>query len=154
MRIVRLDRTFDAVFVHDAVDYMTSEADLRRAIETAFVHCSPGGVAVFVPDQTRETFEPSSDNGGADDADGRGVRYLEWTWDPNPEDSWTLTEYAFLLREADGSVWVVHETHRHGLFEREVWLRLLTEAGFESSAVTERTTEERTARELFIGRRP
>lgn len=36
MRTVRLGRTFDAVFVHDAVDYMTSEADLRQAIETAF----------------------------------------------------------------------------------------------------------------------
>lgn len=41
MRTVRLGRTFDAVFVHDAVDYMTSEDDLRHVIETAFVHCRP-----------------------------------------------------------------------------------------------------------------
>ena len=53
MRTVRLGRTFDAVFVHDAVDYMTTEADLRRAIETAFAHCRPGGIAVFVPDRPR-----------------------------------------------------------------------------------------------------
>ena len=52
MRTVRLGRTFDAVFIHDAIDYMTTEDDLRRAIETAFVHCRPGGVAVFVPDRT------------------------------------------------------------------------------------------------------
>ena len=57
MRTVRLGRTFDAVFVHDAVDYMTSEVDLRRAVETAFAHCRPGGIAVFVPDCTRESFE-------------------------------------------------------------------------------------------------
>src|SRR5262245_35687518 len=32
MRTVRLGRTFDAVFVHDAVSYMTTEADLFSAI--------------------------------------------------------------------------------------------------------------------------
>jgi SAM-dependent methyltransferase len=154
MRSLRLDRSFDAVFVHDAVDYMTSEADARRAVETAFVHCRPGGVAVFVPDATRETFEPSSDHGGTDGADGRGVRYLDWTWDPDPGDTWTLTEYAFLLRHADGSVRVVHETHRLGLFGREDWLRFLAEAGFDAGAVTEETSEDRTPRELFVGHRP
>jgi len=154
MRTVRLGRTFDAVFVHDAVDYMTTEADLRHAIETAFVHCRPGGVAVFVPDHTAETFEASSDHGGTDDAGGRGVRFLEWTWDPDPADTWILTEYAFLLRDARGSVQVVHETHRTGLFSREVWLRLLAGAGFDPDAVTERTSEDRTPRELFVARRP
>ena len=82
------------------------------------------------------------------------MRYLEWAWDPDPADTWTLTEYAFLLREADGSVHVVHETHRLGLFSRDVWLRILAEAGFEPDAVTEQTTEDRTPRELFVGRRP
>ena len=33
MRTVRLGRQFDCVFVHDAVVYMLTEADLRRAIE-------------------------------------------------------------------------------------------------------------------------
>lgn len=114
MRTVRLGRRFDAVFVHDAVDYMASEADLVRAVGTAWVHCRPGGLAVFVPDSVAETFEESSDHGGSDGVDGRGVRYLEWTWDPDPADDWTRTEYAFLLRDADGSVWVAHETHRWG----------------------------------------
>ena len=143
MRTVRLGRSFDAVFVHDAVDYMTDEADLRRAMETAFAHCRPGGIAVLVPDRTAETFEPGTDHDGNDAADGRGVRYLEWVWDPDPGDSWVLTEYVFLLRDADGSVRVVHETHRTGLFGRATWLRLLAEAGFEPGAVTEETTEDR-----------
>ncbi len=84
MRSVRLGRGFDCVFVHDAIDYMTTEADLRQAIETAFVHCRPGGVAVFGPDHTKETFEEPTDHGGSDGDGGRGVRYLEWSWDPNP----------------------------------------------------------------------
>lgn len=154
MRTVRLGRSFDAVFVHDAVDYMTSEDELRRAIETAFVHCRPGGIAVFVPDCTTETFEATSDHGGSDAPDGRGVRFLEWTWDPVPDDTWTVTEYAFLLRDAEGTVRVVHESHRCGLFSRDVWLGLVAGAGFEPSAVAEETSDERARREFFVGRRP
>lgn len=154
MRAVRLGHAFDAVFVHDAVDYMANETDLRQAIETAFVHCRPGGIALFIPDHTAETFEATSDHGGNDDDNGRGVRYLEWVWDPDPTDTWIVTEYAFLLRNADGSVRVVHETHRTGLFGRDVWLRLLADVGFESNAIPEQTTEDRTPRELFVGHRP
>jgi SAM-dependent methyltransferase len=157
MRTLRLGRTFDAVFTHDAVAYMTSEAELRQAIDTAFVHCRPGGIAVFVPDRIADTFEETTGHGGSDDKDGRGARaarYLEWTWDPDPADTWILTKYAFLLRQADGSVDVVHDTHRTGLFSRDTWLRLLAEAGFEPGAVTEQTDEPRMPRELFTGRRP
>lgn len=154
MRTVRLGRGFDAVFVHDAIEYMTTEADLRQAIDTAFVHCRPGGAAVFVPDHTSETFEPSTDHAGNDGVDGRAVRYLEWAWDPDPADTWTLTDYAFLLRDSDGSVRAVQDTHRLGLFGREDWLRLLVESGFEAELVTEVTSEDRAPREIFVGHRP
>jgi len=153
MRTIRLGRTFDAVFVHDAVDYMTSESDLRQAMETAFVHCRPGGLAVFVPDHTAETFESATHHGGHDGPDGRGARYLEWTWDPDPGDSWGQAEYAFLLRDADQSVRVVHDTHRWGVFAHDVWLRLLGEVGFTPVSVIEETTEVRVPREVFVGRR-
>lgn len=154
MRTVRLGRTFDAVFVHDAVDYMTTVDDLSRAVRTAFEHCRPGGIAIFVPDHTIETFATASDLGGRDDADGRGVRYLDWSWDPDPADSWIQTDYAFLLRDADGSVRFEHETHRTGLFSRAVWLQQLVSTGFEPRAVPEETDEDRTPRELFVGHRP
>ena len=58
MRELRLGRQFDAVFVHDAVEYMVSLDDLSRAVQTAYVHTRPGGVALFVPDGTSETFVP------------------------------------------------------------------------------------------------
>ena len=154
MRTVRLGRAFDAVFVHDAVMYMVTEAELRQAMDTAFVHCRPGGIAVFAPDCTRETFEPTTDHDGHDDAAGRAVRYLEWSWDPDPSDTWSLTDFAFVLREPDGTVEVVHDRHRWGLFGRDVWLRLLEDAGFEPEAVMEETSEDRRPRELFLGHRP
>jgi trans-aconitate methyltransferase len=151
MRTVRLGRRFDAVFVHDAIEYMTSERDLRLALETVALHCRSGGVAVLVPDHIRENFEPSTEHGGNDDPDGRAVRYLEWSTDPDPSDTTTTTEYAFLLRDAAGRVEVAHDRHTLGLFPREVWLRALGEAGFTARAVAEVTSEDRLPREFFVG---
>jgi SAM-dependent methyltransferase len=135
MRSVRLGRSFDAVFVQDAVCYLTTERDLRAAIETAYLHCAPGGAALFAPDYLRENFvAPSSDHGGSDGPE-RGLRYLEWVWDPDPGDTTYVVDYAFLLRERDGSVHVDHDRHVEGLFPRATWLELLAGAGFAPRAV-------------------
>ncbi len=75
MRTVRLGRLFDIGFIHDAIMYMTTEADLRAALATAYVNCRPGGVALFVPDFVRETFTPSTEHGGHD-GEQRDLRYL------------------------------------------------------------------------------
>jgi SAM-dependent methyltransferase len=133
MRTVRLGRMFDAVLVHDAVDYITSQDDLRRVLATAFAHCRPGGIALFVPDHIADTFrELTGSGGGETDVTGRFGSFRERTWDPNPADDWVQADYEFTLRAADGTVSVVHETHRLGAFSRAVWSRLLAEAGFES----------------------
>jgi SAM-dependent methyltransferase len=148
MRAVRLDRTFDAVFIHDAIMYMTTEDDLRLAIETAFVHCRPGGAVVLEPDHTREEFEPSTKHGGHDGPD-RAMRYLEWCYDPDPTDTTTVTDFAYILREEDGSVHVEFDRHVTGLFPRAVWLRLLEAVGFGADVVRDQYD-----RDVFIGRRP
>ena len=152
MRDVRLGRTFDAVFVHDAIDYMTTEGDLRRAMQTAFAHCRPGGVAVFVPDHTTESFVEDADHGGHDGPDGRAVRYFFWTT-LDAGSRLVRTDYVFLLRDADGELEVIHDRHHTGLFTTETWLRLLAEVGFEPSVVEEVTVEERAPRLFFVGRR-
>jgi len=153
MRTVRLGKQFDCVFVHDAVQYMTTEADLRQAIETSAVHCRAGGAVLFAPDHVKETFRPSSDHGGHDDG-RRGLRYLEWTWDPDPADTSCVTDYACLLRDADGSVRVVHDRHVEGLFPRATWVRLLADAGFLTTVVPFDHSElEPGSYEVFVGRR-
>lgn len=131
MRAIRLDADFDAVLVHDAVDYITSEDDLRKVIGTVRAHCRPGGLALFVPDYLADTFEELTGQGGSSDPAGRQASFRERTWDPDPADSWIQSEYEFTLRSADGSVQVVREAHRLGAFRRATWLRLLTEAGFD-----------------------
>ncbi len=135
MRTVRLERTFDAVFVHDAVCYMLDLEDLRQAVATAWIHCAPGGVALFCPDHVRETFKADTGKGGADAPDGRGLRYLSWTWDPDPADSQCMVDYAYLLRTSDGEVRAVHDRHVEGLFSTAEWLRVLSAAGFHPSVV-------------------
>lgn len=134
LRTIRLDRVFDAVFAHDAIDYMTTFDDLCAAASTAFAHCRDGGVALFVPDLIPETFEPRTDHGG-NDGESRAMRYMEWTWDRDPTDSTYTTDYVFSMREADGEIRVVNERHILGLFSRDQWLEALTVAGFEARAV-------------------
>ncbi|MEJ7736468.1 MAG: class I SAM-dependent methyltransferase [Chitinophagaceae bacterium] len=131
MKTLRLNRTFDAVFIHDAIMYMTSEKDLKQALLTAFVHCKPGGTVLISPDYVKETFKPGTDHGGSD-ADDRGLRYLEWTHDPDPSDCTYTVDYAYLMQEADGNIRVEHDRHVEGLFSESAWIAMLTRAGFKS----------------------
>ena len=153
MRTIRLGREFDAVFVHDAIEYVTSLPDLRAAMETAFVHCRPGGVALFVPDYVRETFKPRTDHGGHD-GDRRGLRYLEWDWDPDPNDDTYVSDFAYLLRHEDGSVEVEHDRHVCGLFARDRWLSLLAEIEFRAEIRVIHLSDEDVAPEAFLAARP
>ena len=154
MRTVRLDRQFDCVFIHDAIVYMVTEADVRAAIATAFEHCRPGGVALLCPDYVRENFRPSTECGG-EDGDGRALRYLEWVWDPDPADDTCTADYVYALRHEDGRFETVHDRHVEGLFSRHQWLRWLNAAGFEASAVpVEHSDLESGSYEVFLARRP
>ena len=152
MRDVRLECQFDAVFVHDAVQYMTTLDDLRSVIATARLHLRDGGVALFVPDYVRETFAPGVESGGHDADDGSGLRYLEWVWDPDPKDTSFLVDFAYLLRGRDGSTRVVHDRHHEGLFDRATWSRAFTEAGFSEVREIEEAADIGWApRVLFVG---
>jgi len=131
MRTLRLGRTFDIVFVHDAVMYMTTEEDLRAAIETAAVHVRPGGGVVLTPDTTRELFAPDTRHGGHDGEDGRRLRYLEWEHDPDPGDSTYEVDFVVVLQEPGKPLRIEHDHHTFGLFPSSTWRRLVAEAGLE-----------------------
>lgn len=135
MRDVWLGRLFDAVFIHDAIMYMATRADLLRAMQTAAAHCRPGGTVLLVPDFTREGFQPGADHGGHDGS-GRAMRYLEWVTDPDPDDEQFQVDYVFLLQETGKPPRVVHERHTEGLFTEAVWLELARQAGLEPAVRT------------------
>lgn len=150
MRTIRLDQTFDVVFIHDALLYLLSEKELRRTIQNAFLHCRPGGVIILVPDCVRETFTPAVKHGGHDER-LRGLRYLEWSWDPDASDTTFITDFAYLLREEGKPMRVVHDRHVMGLFSHAVWLGLLKETGFVPRASWSR---KKNGTEIFVAVRP
>ena len=131
MRDLRLGRTFDAVIVHDAITYMTSEDDLHAAFETAWSHLRPGGAALFMPDWVLDTYRPATEHGGHDDG-ARGLRYLEWDRPIEPDGHTVRTDYILVVRDGD-DVEVNHDIHTLGIFARDTWLRLLRETGFKAA---------------------
>jgi SAM-dependent methyltransferase len=147
IRKVRLGRTFDVVYVHDAICHMTTERDLRAVMQTAYEHCRPGGVTLFIPDFVRETFAAGTDQGGTD-SPRRRLRFLQWTFDPDPKDNTYRVDFAILLRNQKGDARVVHDRHILGLFSRAQWLRLLREVGLKAAVVRDDEV-----RDIFLGRR-
>ncbi|MGB3828522.1 MAG: class I SAM-dependent methyltransferase, partial [Ornithinimicrobium sp.] len=121
MRTLRLGRTFDAVLIHDAIDYMLTVDELDAAFETARVHLRPRGQLLVMPDHVAETFEPATEHGGSDAGDGSGIRYLAWTHDPDLGDQQVVTDYVYALRDADGVVTSEAERHHFGLFSQAQW---------------------------------
>jgi SAM-dependent methyltransferase len=149
MRTVRLGSVFDAVFVHDAVSYLTTTEDLRAAARTAFEHCRPGGAALFVPDHLRETFHTGTSHGGHD-GDRRGMRYLEWTRDADPNGTTYVTDFAYLLHEEGAGTSVLYDRHLCGLFSRDEWLRTLGEVGF-TAGYQEATLDDGEVLRMLVG---
>jgi SAM-dependent methyltransferase len=153
MRTLRLGRTFDVVFIHDAISYLTTEEDLRAALETAAVHARRGGVVILTPDATTEIFEPKTDHGGHDGADGRSLRYLEWTHAVDPGGTTYVTDYAIVARGPGDELRVVHDRHTLGLFPRATWERLIGDVGLELVDTTVENPYE-LEQAAFVARRP
>jgi SAM-dependent methyltransferase len=152
MRTLRLDRTFDVVFIHDAISYLTTEDGLRQAIQTGAAHVRPGGVVILTPDATTEIFKPSTDHGGHDGDDGRSLRYLEWTHPPEG-DSTYVTDYVIVVQGPGDEFRVVHDRHTLGLFPEATWHRLIGEAGLELVDTTVKNPYE-LEQAAFVARRP
>jgi hypothetical protein len=151
MRTLRLGREFDVVFVHDAISYLTTEDDLRAAIETAAVHVRPGGVVILTPDATTEIFNPCTDHGGHDGADGRSLRYVEWV---HPANGSTYTvDYLIVARGPSDDARVVHDRHTLGVFPRATWERLVGDTGLELVDTTVQNPYE-LEQAAFVARRP
>lgn len=151
LRSLRLAERFDAVLLHDAVCYMLTPGDLRAAVDSAFVHLRPGGVAIIAPDCVRETFHEQTQWYEGDDAE-RSLRCIEWVTDPDPSDDTYIVHYGFLLRDQTG-VRSAHDRHVEGVFPRALWLATLTAAGFLVETLA-RPVDESESDEVFLCRRP
>lgn len=137
MRMLRLDESFDAVLVYDAIAHLVDLEDLRATLATARAHLRPGGRAVFCPDWMLEDYTPGMSTGGTD-GQGRGMRYIEWNH-PGVEGTSCQTDIVYLLRREDGEVSVEHDHVRLGVFSEEAWQDALRDAGFEDVRIRRRS---------------
>ena len=76
--------------------------------------------------------------------------------DPDPDDTWYLDDFAYLLREPDGSTRVASDRHTLGLLPRATWFELLAEVGFVNARTVASAYEEEevVGTEGFLARRP
>ena len=124
MRTLRLGRTFDAVFVHDAVMYLTTEDDLRACMVTAFAHTrravSPSSCRTARARRSRPapiTVGTTATTGGRSATSSGRIR-------PAPGETSFVVDYVVLLSEPGADVRVVHDRHLNGLFPEHTWLYL------------------------------
>jgi len=150
MRTIRLGRDFDAVFVQDAIGYLTTEEDLRAAIVSAAIHCRPGGVVMLAPDEVVETFRSSTGSGGHSD-ETRSLSYQSRIWDPDPNDSTYFMEMSYHLQQAGHPDREFTEVHELGLFPRATWLEAMEAAGLTPAIVPHDHSELDHLIDLFVG---
>jgi len=126
MRRIDLKETFDAVVIPDSIDYMTTPAELRKAVITAFRHLRPGGALLIVA-KIREEFR---DNNfcytGA--KDGIEVTIFENNHVPPRNPSTYEATFVYLIRR-EGELSIHTDRHRLGLFSQTEWRSILKDAG-------------------------
>ncbi len=152
MRDIRLGREFDVVAIHDAINYMTTEDDLRAAIVTAEVHLNPGGLVLLAPDCIRETFTGPRVVEWTREAEDRSVTFIEYMGKPRPASTTIESVFVFVIDE-DGEIRVEVDRHTGGLFPTETWLNLLDAAGLDAEYIQTNAYEGGFGGNLFVGRK-
>jgi ubiquinone/menaquinone biosynthesis C-methylase UbiE len=125
MRILRLNRQFDAVVIPDSIDYMASQDDLRQAIQTAVVHLKTSGVLLVVA-KTEETFQ-NNNFAYTGEKDGVHVTLLENNYiNPFRPNTYEAT-FVYLIRQ-QGEL-TIHTDHQVlGLFSQTTWEKVFNDA--------------------------
>lgn len=150
MRTLRLEETFDAIFIHDAIVYLITADDVVAALRTARAHLRPGGVLIVQPDSITETHAAGTSWGGDDAPDGSGVRFLEWTHAAEPGATVYAVDFVYAVRDGAGRTTYHGEQHLCGVFSRDAWFNMLRQAGFKPDAVSD-PPEVDSGRVTFIG---
>jgi len=126
MRDVSLEQDFDAVLIHDAIDYLVRPDDVLATLRNAHRHLGPGGILLAAPTYVTETFEPGED---ADDGSEEGG----WAFacSLSDVDPVTQTFELCITMMPPGSDEPIEDVHTCGLFDALQWEDWLNEAGFD-----------------------
>ncbi len=130
MRDANLGELFDVVIGHDAIDYMTSQADARAAVRTAAKHLRAGGLALIAPTYTTETFVDGASASDAHEKNSNDI--LSFTSTIKYAENTKSQFYLEMLFDhaLDGRVIRAKDKHLCGLFSRDFWERAMVDAGF------------------------
>lgn len=131
MRTLNLYQPFDAVLIHDAIDYMTTQEDAHAAVATAARHLDPGGVCLIAPTYTTESFEDGESvrDQTTGEIDGNPVE-LDYTSTVRRTSDSTFDLTIALTAQIDGNPQHIIDTHHCGLFSTEQWTAWMQEEGF------------------------
>lgn len=145
MRNIDLGQQYDAILIHDAVDYLLTEADLTATFKTIKQHLKPNGIAFVAPTYTEELFRDNDlEEEIAEDEcvspDGRThIQYTSQLVDQKPADhlfEMVLTYKMTPLNESGQPTSpqpaeTIEDRHTCGLFAESTWKSLLEQEGFE-----------------------
>jgi len=138
LRTLTLNRRFDLVLLHDAVDHLVEPADVQAALTVVARHLAPQGLGLVGPTYTRETFEPDSwaefETDPSVDTQVRAVTRVERPEAPlqvpkrqDPPSVYDLVVTLAIGRR--GVLEVVEDRQRCGLFFEACWRLWLSRAG-------------------------
>ena len=150
MRSIRLNTLVDAVLIHDAIDYMLTEADVSAALATARTHLNLGGILLLAPDWFRETYPGKHTMTWHQDHGDITLDVAEHLPDVALDSTIVESTFVFTLREGD-RVTTEHDPHTTGLLPRNTWLRLIRDAGFQVELLAVPACEGGYGGNLFVG---
>ncbi len=128
----RLERVFDAVLIHDSVDYLVDEREVRECLETAACHLRKGGVVLVAPTYIQETFVPNDAEHDHNSDGETGLTYFSYVHQPADDPAKVEAILVYLIRRG-GQVEVVEDRHTGGLFSSEQWMTMLEAEGFRAT---------------------
>ncbi len=130
MRSLRLKNSFDSVAAPDSLNYMKTEKELHQTFLTAYEHLKPGGVFLTIAEESRERFKQNRTISSTHSQKDIQITFVENSFDPDPADTYFEMTFIYLVRKR-GQLKIYTDSHLLGLFEIDVWHRLLRETGFD-----------------------
>ncbi len=129
MRTMRLGKIFDAVVIHDAINYMLTADDLKAAFQTAYQHLKPGGVFVTYVEVKPGFYDQNKTTVTIRKKGDIDIVFIENYFDPDPHDTTYEGTFLYLIRRG-GHLTVEVDRHLCGVFPVSIWRRLLKDVGF------------------------
>jgi hypothetical protein len=144
---------FDVVMLHDAIAYMTTEADLYAAYETIAANLRPGGAFVSMPEQVLEGFRQDRVHGQTHRDDTTSVTTVEVSHDPDPNDTNYETTFIYLIRRA-GYLEIETDVHTIGVYPLATFIEAAEAAGLSAEVVNVKLSDMDEFWRLVLGTKP